>query len=32
LARLYALKRDEGKANEAHRRAERILKEEMVEF
>jgi hypothetical protein len=26
------LKRDEGKAYEAHKRAERILKEEMVEF
>ena len=29
-ARLFALKREEQKANEAHRRAERILKEDLV--
>ena len=29
-ARLFALKREEGKAHEAHRRAEKILKEDLV--
>jgi hypothetical protein len=29
-ARLWALKRDEPKANDAHKRAERILKEDLV--